>query len=139
MAMQFEYDDKGTTFYYFLLSFFAMVLLPATYFLWPDKKSQCKYTYCYCKLVLDVLIILCLFFVHINVDSVAQKLYYCYILIFLHCSFCIVCSCFNSIRFLLLTAKQKKGDKPCYCSPCMEKRDLLKRKEPSRKTLKYIT
>ena len=42
MPMQFEYDDKGTTFYYFLLSFFAMVLLPATYFIWPDKSSQSK-------------------------------------------------------------------------------------------------
>lgn len=73
--MQFEYDDKGTTFYYFLLSFFAMVLIPATYFLWPDEKAQ---------------------------------------------------------------SKLKKGERPCYCSPCMEKRDLLKRKEPSRKTLKYF-
>eukprot|EP00794_Sanderia_malayensis_P000374 gene374-1007_t len=76
MAMQFEYDDKGTTFYYFLLSFFAMILLPATYFLWPDKSPQ---------------------------------------------------------------NKLKKSDKPCYCSPCMEKRDLLKRKEPKKKTLKYLT
>ncbi|XP_065056984.1 translocation protein SEC63 homolog [Rhopilema esculentum] len=76
MTMQFEYDDKGTTFYYFLLSFFAMILLPITYFLWPDKTSQ---------------------------------------------------------------SKQKKSDKPCYCSPCMEKRDLLKRLEPNKKIVKQIT
>lgn len=30
-----EYDDSGSTFYYFLLSFYALVLLPLTYFLWP--------------------------------------------------------------------------------------------------------
>lgn len=73
--MQFEYDDKGTTFYYFLLSFFAMVLLPATYFIWPDKSSQ---------------------------------------------------------------NKTKKSDKPCYCPPCMDKWEALKRKEP-KKTMKHLT
>jgi len=41
MAMQFEYDEKGGTFYYFLLSFMALVLVPVTYYLWPrsDKKD----------------------------------------------------------------------------------------------------
>lgn len=67
---------KEQRFITFCSLFFAMILLPATYFLWPDEKTQ---------------------------------------------------------------SKQKKGDRPCYCSPCMEKRDLLKRKEPSRKTLKHIT
>ena len=40
MGMQFEYDDKGTTFYYFILSFFAMFLLPATYYLFPEWKKK---------------------------------------------------------------------------------------------------
>ena len=39
-GMQFEYDEKGGTFYYFLLSFFALVLVPATYYLWPRKTSK---------------------------------------------------------------------------------------------------
>ena len=34
-----EYDDSGTTFYYFLLSFYALILLPITYFLYPRKKQ----------------------------------------------------------------------------------------------------
>ncbi|XP_039247558.1 translocation protein SEC63 homolog [Styela clava] len=32
---QINYDEKGTTFLYFIVSFFAMVLIPATYYLWP--------------------------------------------------------------------------------------------------------
>lgn len=40
MAMQFEYDDKGTTFYYFLLSFFAMFLIPVTYYFFPDESKK---------------------------------------------------------------------------------------------------
>lgn len=34
---QLEYDDSGSTFYYFLISFYALVLLPLTYFLWPRR------------------------------------------------------------------------------------------------------
>ena len=51
-------------------------------------------------------------------------------------------TCFFIVLYqhdFFLPVKQKKNDKPCYCSPCMEKRDLLKRKEPSRKTLKHFT
>jgi len=39
MGMQFEYDEKGTTFYYFVLSFFAIFLIPITYYLFPDEKK----------------------------------------------------------------------------------------------------
>ncbi|XP_059158814.1 translocation protein SEC63 homolog [Physella acuta] len=49
-GMQFEYDEEGGTFFYFLLSFWALLLIPATYFLWPskqktatdDKKRKCQ-------------------------------------------------------------------------------------------------
>ena len=37
MAQQFEYDEKGSTFLYFLLSFFAIVLIPITYLVWPKS------------------------------------------------------------------------------------------------------
>ena len=39
-GMQFEYDEEGGTFYYFLLSFWSLVLIPATYYLWPRKKTK---------------------------------------------------------------------------------------------------
>ena len=39
-GMQFEYDEKGGTFYYFVLSFYALVLIPATYYFWPNKESE---------------------------------------------------------------------------------------------------
>ncbi|KAK6187306.1 hypothetical protein SNE40_005367 [Patella caerulea] len=39
-GMQFEYDEEGGTFYYFLLSFWALVLFPATYYLWPRSKKE---------------------------------------------------------------------------------------------------
>lgn len=44
MAMQFEYDEKGGTFYYFLLSFMALVLVPVTYYFWPrsEKKDESR-------------------------------------------------------------------------------------------------
>lgn len=51
MGMQFEYDDKGTTFYYFILSFVAMFLIPITYYFFPEeKKSEKDETKkpCYC-------------------------------------------------------------------------------------------
>ncbi|XP_013381039.1 translocation protein SEC63 homolog [Lingula anatina] len=51
-GMKFEYDEKGGTFYYFLLSFCALIVIPATYYLWPrktkkdDEKSKRQ---CYCE------------------------------------------------------------------------------------------
>ena len=35
---QFEYDEKGTTFYYFLISFFGIVLVPLTYYVQKATK-----------------------------------------------------------------------------------------------------
>lgn len=53
-GMQFEYDEEGGTFFYFLISFWALVLIPSTYFLWPSKeekdkelnKRQCECQHC---------------------------------------------------------------------------------------------
>ncbi|KAK3097244.1 hypothetical protein FSP39_007997 [Pinctada imbricata] len=39
-GMQFEYDEEGGTFFYFLLSFWGLVIIPATYYLWPRSTSS---------------------------------------------------------------------------------------------------
>ncbi|KAK2171190.1 hypothetical protein NP493_1094g02025 [Ridgeia piscesae] len=39
-GMEFEYDEEGGTFYFFLLSFMALVLVPATYYLWGTGESK---------------------------------------------------------------------------------------------------
>ena len=39
---QFEYDEKGTTFYYFLISFFGIVLVPLTYYVLKITKLPGK-------------------------------------------------------------------------------------------------
>ncbi|KAE9419890.1 hypothetical protein Angca_003294 [Angiostrongylus cantonensis] len=36
----FEYDEVGNTFYYVLVSFYAIILLPATYFFLPTGKTE---------------------------------------------------------------------------------------------------
>jgi translocation protein SEC63 len=36
---QFEYDEVGNTFYYVIVSFFAVILLPLTHFLWPSLRT----------------------------------------------------------------------------------------------------
>ncbi|XP_061193308.1 translocation protein SEC63 homolog isoform X3 [Saccostrea echinata] len=36
-GMQFEYDEEGGTFFYFLFSLWGLVLIPATYYFWPRK------------------------------------------------------------------------------------------------------
>lgn len=42
-GMQFEYDEEGGTFFYFLLSFWGLVLIPCTYYFWPRKQESGKY------------------------------------------------------------------------------------------------
>jgi translocation protein SEC63 len=39
-GMKFEYDENGGKFYYFILSFYALVLVPCTYYLWPRKEKS---------------------------------------------------------------------------------------------------
>lgn len=49
---KFTYDESGTTFFYFVLSFLALILVPSTYYLWPnessdeDTKSECRCNGC---------------------------------------------------------------------------------------------
>ena len=37
---QIEYDDSGSTTFYFILSIYLLVLLPVSYVLLPKKKKQ---------------------------------------------------------------------------------------------------
>ncbi|XP_062601952.1 translocation protein SEC63 homolog isoform X4 [Saccostrea cucullata] len=39
-GMQFEYDEEGGTFFYFLFSLWGLVLIPATYYFWPRKSVE---------------------------------------------------------------------------------------------------
>ncbi|KAM9317396.1 translocation protein SEC63 homolog [Gastrophryne carolinensis] len=40
-GQQFQYDDSGNTFLYFLTSFVGLIVIPATYYLWPrDQNSE---------------------------------------------------------------------------------------------------
>jgi preprotein translocase subunit Sec63 len=39
-GMKFEYDENGATFAYFVLSFYAMVIIPCTYYFWPSKEAK---------------------------------------------------------------------------------------------------
>ena len=51
-GMEFEYDEKGGTFYYFLLSFLALILIPATHYLWPrEEQKGIIYEYMYVPFV----------------------------------------------------------------------------------------
>ncbi|CAG9771193.1 unnamed protein product [Ceutorhynchus assimilis] len=40
MGQKFQYDESGGTFFYFLLSFLALILIPVTIFYWPRKKKR---------------------------------------------------------------------------------------------------
>lgn len=39
-GQKFEYDESGSTFFYFLLSFLALILIPATFYYWPKKRKE---------------------------------------------------------------------------------------------------
>jgi len=39
-GMKFEYDENGGKFYYFLLSVYGLILIPATYWLWPKAEKR---------------------------------------------------------------------------------------------------
>lgn len=39
-GQKFQYDESGGTFFYFLLSFLALLLVPGTYYWWPRKQKQ---------------------------------------------------------------------------------------------------
>ncbi|CAD5206617.1 unnamed protein product [Bursaphelenchus okinawaensis] len=47
---QFEYDEVGNTFYYVLIAFYTVLLLPLTHFLWPSAvKNELKTDGCQCE------------------------------------------------------------------------------------------
>ncbi|KAL1491436.1 hypothetical protein ABEB36_012035 [Hypothenemus hampei] len=51
MGQKFQYDESGGTFFYFLLSFLALVLIPVTIFYWPRKKKfdpEAEKQLCHC-------------------------------------------------------------------------------------------
>lgn len=39
-GQKFQYDESGGTFFYFILSFLALILIPATFYFWPRKKKE---------------------------------------------------------------------------------------------------
>nr|XP_016924779.1 translocation protein SEC63 homolog [Drosophila suzukii] len=39
-GQKFQYDESGGTFYYFVLSFLALILIPTTIYYWPRKKKE---------------------------------------------------------------------------------------------------
>ncbi|XP_071549414.1 translocation protein SEC63 homolog isoform X2 [Panulirus ornatus] len=39
-GMKFEYDESGSTFFYFLTSFLGLLLLPCTFYFWPADKIE---------------------------------------------------------------------------------------------------
>lgn len=39
-GQKFQYDESGGTFFYFLLSFLALILIPATFYYWPRKEKE---------------------------------------------------------------------------------------------------
>jgi translocation protein SEC63 len=41
-GQKFQYDESGSTFFYFILSFLALILIPATFYFWPRKKVEGK-------------------------------------------------------------------------------------------------
>lgn len=38
-GQQFQYDDSGNTFFYFLTSFVGLIVIPATYYIWPRDQN----------------------------------------------------------------------------------------------------
>lgn len=42
-GQKFQYDESGGTFFYFILSFLALILIPATFYFWPKKKTEGKF------------------------------------------------------------------------------------------------
>lgn len=47
-GQKFEYDESGSTFFYFVLSFLALILVPATFYYWPRKRKEGEvYSLCF--------------------------------------------------------------------------------------------
>ena len=51
--MQFQYDETGSTFYYFMLAFLLLVFIPLSYIIWPfykDPRAKRRSVPCSCNL-----------------------------------------------------------------------------------------
>lgn len=42
-GQKFQYDESGSTFLYFVLSFLALILIPCTYYFWPNPKVPSEF------------------------------------------------------------------------------------------------
>ncbi|XP_053677368.1 translocation protein SEC63 homolog isoform X1 [Anopheles nili] len=43
-GQKFQYDESGGTFFYFILSFLALILVPTTFYFWPRRKKEDPFT-----------------------------------------------------------------------------------------------
>lgn len=41
-GQKFEYDESGSTFFYFLTCFLGLILVPCTFYFWPAGESEGK-------------------------------------------------------------------------------------------------
>ena len=117
---QFEYDEKGTTFYYFLISFFGIVLVPLTYYVWKITKLPGKFKISP--------------FVHktaINSGPHKNQLSTTTI-------FAFKIRIFFVKFFYYFSDDKKRAVKICRCPPCVEKRENLRKKEPKSKSIRYL-
>lgn len=66
-GQKFQYDESGGTFFYFLLSFLALILVPTTLYYWPSKKKEGEFESllfgrvfaCVCEIVVHVYMFVC--------------------------------------------------------------------------------
>ena len=81
-GMKFEYDENGGKFYYFLLSFYALVVIPCTYYFWPksEKKSNNQ--------KLKFLFKFMLFFIDFKMINHTQKIHQCLNHVALNINYC---------------------------------------------------
>lgn len=42
---KFQYDESGGTFFYFVLSFLALVVIPCTYYFWPKDEKKGRFCF----------------------------------------------------------------------------------------------
>lgn len=52
-GQKFQYDESGSTFFYFILSFLALILIPATFYFWPKKKTEGKFCFEFMKITVN--------------------------------------------------------------------------------------
>ncbi len=50
-GQKFQYDESGSTFVYFLLSFLALILIPSTYYCIIKKKKESESSFIHWKCI----------------------------------------------------------------------------------------